>query len=834
MYRLLQIIILLLSGMLAPFEQKSDGQQIIEKLAAFSWSHPQEKVYIHTDKHFYMPGEDVWFKAYLMIGPYQVPDTISGVLYVELIDEDGFLFDNTIIRMRNGLGWGDFRLPETLAPGNLVLKAYSRYMQNYDPAFHFRKNIKILPHTPEMHSEVNRSGPVNAINSDEAQGNEILMRFFPEGGDLVTGLQSLVAFKATDINGHGKRVQGRIIDLNNGDITTFESRKFGMGTFSLKPETGQQYKAIVSAGGNEYEFMVPAALEKGYVMHINLKNDNVYIWVRNNLGIKMDGTFLIGQFRGFPFIHVRAEKNKDFLYSVINIRDMPSGIIQFTFFDADGVPQCERLIYQENEGNYVATVVETDKTDYRKREEIHFDIHCEDESGNYPLTNMSLSITNTALIRDDVNDSNIRSYFSLESDLVGSVENPGYYFNPSNQDRFELLDILMLTHGWRRFVWQDILNDRFPEMNYTAEYGFNFEGKVFENYNMTRPGKGTVRMFLYEDQFYYNESETDENGFFQFLGVNFYDTTHVVMQAWETPDQDNGRKKRKSLESGKKLAIQLDQKSPAEINPDLWPLQFERGHQEVEDYFDLNQMIMKLDSAYDERTVLLDEIVVEDRKINAEDPFSRPGKLHSNFTRRIVMDSLQVAEQSLLFFDLVRKYYPNISVRGAPPEVQVLIRGNRSLMGDGQALLLLDGLSVSSDYLYYFPVTEIAYFDVLSSAQASIYGQGSMNGAIAVYTRNEPAAYEQESRDWVVNFRRPGYRRAREFYTPDYGIPEEKHLKPDYRKVLYWNPSLTTDEMGNISFSFYTSDEAAEYRVEIEGMTYEGEPVMQEYFFKVR
>ena len=83
------------------------------------------------------------------------------------------------------------------------------------------------------------------------------------------------------------------------------------------------------------------------------------------------------------------------------------------------------------------------------------------------------------------------------------------------------------------------------------------------------------------------------------------------------------------------------------------------------------------------------------------------------------------------------------------------------------------------------------------------------------------------------NFVHPGYYRAREFYTPDYDTPDEKHVKPDFRRILYWNPSLTTDDSGNIDFSFFTSDEAAEYRVEIEGMSYSGIPLTYDYYFSV-
>jgi hypothetical protein len=197
------------------------------------------------------------------------------------------------------------------------------------------------------------------------------------------------------------------------------------------------------------------------------------------------------------------------------------------------------------------------------------------------------------------------------------------------------------------------------------------------------------------------------------------------------------------------------------------------------------------------------------------------------------MDSIPVAEQGLLFFDLVQKYYRNVTYKGSPPDIEVIIRGQRSLLGSSNALIFLDGIEVTSDFMYFFPTSEIDFIDVLSSVGASIYGSGSMGGAIVAFTRERQPVYTSEEPDWVRNFKFPGYYRGREFYTPDYGTPEEKHLKTDFRRTLYWNPSLTTDNLGNIDFSFYSSDEQAKYRVEIQGMTYDGIPINREYYFTV-
>ncbi len=808
-------------------------QEIIQRLFNYSLSLPQEKIYLHTDKSSYFPGEDLWYKAYLMIGPNHVPDSITEVLYVELISSQGRVINRHSVHMQAGLGWGDFKIPTQSSPGKYILKAYTRYMMNFDPAFFYRKPIRVISNSQGV-----VEGSDNMVMANDTSGitnaEPIKLEFFPEGGNLVAGIQNFIAFKSTIDGTKGLETRGVIKNQKEEEVLEFKTREFGMGQFTFTPEYDEQYFAHFNHGGKAYITELPEALEKGYAMHIKLSGDKLYIWVRNNMGIKMDNSFVIGQFRGFPFITINAESDHDYIYSVFSIKDIPNGIIQFTFFDAQGIPHCERLVYSENENENVNFSVETSKERYRRREKIDFNLHCEDPGGAYPLTNISVSIVNDSIFSKNRNNGDIASYFNLESDLRGYIENPGYYFNPENNDRLELLDNLMLTHGWRRFVWKEVLGEENIILQYNPELGFDFEGNVFENLKLTRPSVGKVRLFIYEGQFYYNEIETDEKGYFQFNGIDIYDTTQVVMQAWEnSEDEDKKKKKKKSQELRNKLAIKLDPKRYASLDPDLWPDFPERESIDYTDYYELNELIFRIDSSFGGKTIVLNEILIEDERIDMDDPFYRPGKLHGQPTRRIVMDSIPVSEQGLLFFQLVRKYYPNISYRGSPPDIQVVIRGQRTLLGGSNALIILDGVEVTSDFMYYFPVSEIDFIDVLSSVGASIYGSGSMGGAIVVFTRERQPVYTTEEPDWVHNFKFPGYYRGREFYAPDYSMPEEKHVKPDFRRTLYWNPSLTTDNLGNIDFSFFSSDEQAQYRVEIEGMTYDGIPITREYYFTV-
>ena len=197
------------------------------------------------------------------------------------------------------------------------------------------------------------------------------------------------------------------------------------------------------------------------------------------------------------------------------------------------------------------------------------------------------------------------------------------------------------------------------------------------------------------------------------------------------------------------------------------------------------------------------------------------------------MDSLSQGDQSLNLFQLISKKYPGISVKGAPPNLQIMIRGPISLTGSNEPLIMLDGIPVESDFMYNYPPNEIAFIDILTTSNSAIYGGYGGNGIIAFYSKTGSTVPEEEERKGIITFTHPGYYLAREFYTPDYDKKDESHARPDYRRTLYWNPSLTSDDKGDIKYSFFMSDEIGTFRVQIEGMTHSGIPVKRDYYFEV-
>ena len=146
-----------------------------------------------------------------------------------------------------------------------------------------------------------------------------------------------------------------------------------------------------------------------------------------------------------------------------------------------------------------------------------------------------------------------------------------------------------------------------------------------------------------------------------------------------------------------------------------------------------------------------------------------------------------------------------------------------------QALFVLDGTVVDASTLSTVPVSNIAFVDVLKGGQAAMFGNRGINGVVAVYTKrtgNQPAQYDVNG---IINFKHPGFYKAREFYAPQYDKKKPEHDRPDYRTTLHWAPIIETDQAGKATFSFFTNDKAGAFEILVQGMTLKGGPVSGRY-----
>jgi len=214
----------------------------------------QEKLFVHTDKSDYTTGELLWFKIYNVDGTYHKPLDLSKVVYIEVLDNNNNAVIQAKIGMKDGTGTGSLFLPVTLPSGNYLLRAYTSWMKNFSPDYYFSKKITII-------------NPLKSpALAPKAVTADYDIQFFPEGGNLVNGLTSVVGFKASDQWGRGTSLTGAILNQKNDTVVKFAPLKFGIGQFVFKPDMNDTYRAVIKINSKSITRDLPAITASGYVM----------------------------------------------------------------------------------------------------------------------------------------------------------------------------------------------------------------------------------------------------------------------------------------------------------------------------------------------------------------------------------------------------------------------------------------------------------------------------------------------------------------------------------------------------------------------------------------
>lgn len=353
--------------------------------------------------------------------------------------------------------------------------------------------------------------------------NKIQFTAFPEGGDLVTGLESTVAFKALNEFDKPADIEGTVVNEKGSYVTSFSSFHMGMGTFKFTPKANEKYTVkITKPEGIAQSFDLPQALSRGYVMNVdNSKNGEIAVTVNTTEAETMS---LVAQVRGKIYYSTEIETKVGSNLIVFPTSNFPIGVSQITLFDSKDIPRSERLAFV-NHDKQLSIAVTTDKEKYLPREKVKMTVTVKDERGIPMPANLSLSVVNDQLISfADDKSGNILSQLLLQNDIKGKIEEPAFYFNEKEPKANKALDNLLLTAGWRRFTWEKLVADNLPAVSYLGEKAIIAgtildaqTGKVMPNTKIKISGGG--------------EYETDDNGKFIFNKLDLSNPVSLVYTA---------------------------------------------------------------------------------------------------------------------------------------------------------------------------------------------------------------------------------------------------------------------------------------------------------------
>ena len=810
------------------------SQTIDQKLQAHQEAYPLEKIYISHNQPFYAAGDTLYGTLFLVNGRTHQYFSGTPIVYVDWIAEDKSVLASHIVKVEDGKANLSISLNRDYGEGRFFLRAYTQYQKNFDDAYIFQKEIKVLNEAPLQ--------PKTTIGDKTA----FRVTFFPEGGHLVDGLTSTLAFQAVNGIGEPIDVTGEILNKNKEIIAKFKSFNEGIGVINLAPQAGETYQAQVSWNGLIRTFELPNSLKEGYVLNANnRKQESLSLQFYSNTKNGLKGCTLVGHLRGQPFINqdLTADATQKLLLDKTQI---PSGILHFTLFDRKQRPVCERLVFNHNTKEQVVINIDLPKNEFKVKELVEGKIR---GMANEKATkgDMTITVYNRDVFTQGTSGINIKNYLLLQSDLKGRINNINQYFEKDDAKSRTLLDYVMLTHGWRRFNWLDVLEEKPTPIIYPTEESLSFAGKIMKNNKNATPIKGDVFLNILDiKNFTSTNLTTEEDGLFYFKGFDLPDSTEILIQG----NIHNAKKKGKQKEGlegrvgNKNVQFELLNLHEIDFNDSigLKAIPYNKAAQKI--FATEVNRIRKVDTIYHpEWTIDLETVTVKAQRIaeerkkeeNTRKLFKDRGLFYSPNSQKIYSDDLTAGGAIYLdVYEVIRNQVGGAQVITTAPGVkEVLLRGQSSITNPTYASIELNGTIVTPETAASIVPSDIALIDVKRGLSgSSVYGEAGNGGVITIITKDPANLVRNVYVPGLLNIQHPGYHKARTFYNPDYTQPGWDKTKPDFRTALYWN---STSSLGKkpTPIQFYTGDKFSEFLIFVEGITEDGIPFVGKQSFRV-
>ncbi|TCD00184.1 carboxypeptidase-like regulatory domain-containing protein [Pedobacter psychroterrae] len=886
---------------------------------------PGEKVYVHTDKHYYNLGDTLWFKAYLMNAASFTGSSRSGLLYVEMTDDSTEIVRRISIPVSKGLGWAQIPLPRKIFhEGAYTLRAYTNWMQNFGDDYIFKKRIylarpsvnkwlaqssaKIVTVEDKDQLEVairlrrlddspagRRNVEVKIYVADQYiskqelmttqdgelkfssklkdkvdganvrvvvrslhknDGSQLLqvplkinrtekidLQFMPEGGQLVAGLKSAIAFKAIAEDGKGTDIAGEIYDSAGQKVSSFTSLHNGMGSLDFVPKSGEIYTAkITKPEATEKSYSLPLINAAGTILHVANKpeSDSVQVSISASAeALNPDSVFyLTATSRGKMLVIQQVDLNKtSFSFPKSSF---PTGITRFSLLKGKR-PLNERIIFIDHK-DQLDIKITPGKLTFGNRETAELLVEVKDKSGVPVKGNFSLAVTDDSQVkRDSVGNYSIAASLLLNSDLKGTVENPGYYLN-GDDGSLPGLDNLMLTQGWTGYDWSNVFLPA-TEPKFLAEKEFKIMGQVTNI--LKKPVKGANMLISSQKPSFITTTVTDSLGVFEFKELPQIDSGSFFIQA-RTP-------KGRSMNFG---GISVSKFEPAPVPPTFRDqlIPWYVNSDTVQLNYVQNFAIKTKEEPIKQEGISLNEVkIVASKIIKGSFNKNGPGKAD------LVFDERDIKESGVMnLWELIKQKLPGIRVvkdEGVPA----------LLYNEYLAVIEIDGVGLPMQLNEPPKADElkaaISEFQIANMVGMEVmYSRKYVLNKYAIFRPGSPDAYPIEWRDdnsylvrrangpnkkdrshavigittlnktgWHINGRpdwvtlRPlPIMKPQEFYSPKYTIKNIGVKEPDLRSVIFWEPNIVTDGSGRAKVIITTADIPGTYSVSVEGSDMSG------------
>ena len=500
-FRLIVVLLLASSGV-----QAGSLDDIRQALEESSVSQVQEKVYIHTDNMCYFVGDTLWYKAYVVRADNLRPTNMSRILYVELLSPDGILVERQqIIVAPEGYTCGQFTLRDSLYSGYYELRAYTRWMLNFNVSEHmyttqetwrfmnkqmcadyYRVWDGLYSRVFPVYSKPDTPGDYDArriyqrpkTRMQKPKKEELIVTFYPEGGHLVEGLPSKVAFDVVDQLGASVSIKGELL-AGDQKVASIATSHEGRGTFIVTPGE-KRLRVRFTWRDKSYSFNLPKA-EKGGVV-VSLDDDKVTVRGNQLVQGRQYGLSILCRGALQHFSKLALEDGGQTVTVQLPLGVLPDGVNDLTVFDDEGRILADRLFFKSPTSpvGRISPIGPMSPTKtYEPYEPITVGVQLPT-----PNTTFSLSVRDAGTDEPTYNNGNLMTDLLLSSELRGFIANPAYYFEKDDDEHRRNLDLLMMVQGWRKYKWEE-LSDTARQMRYEPEQTMTVSGEVYKMLSVT-------------------------------------------------------------------------------------------------------------------------------------------------------------------------------------------------------------------------------------------------------------------------------------------------------------------------------------------------------------
>ena len=745
--------------LLGPFFLTASGQSqphIARDLEVIRAALPQDHPYMLFSKGIYETGEDMWFKAWLFDRSLLTLSNRSRTLFLRIYDPADSLVWNEKYPISGGRAEGHVFIGEKWKTGEYRVEGYTQ------SSFYADSTEAIFPQKIWVVDRIDKQKPQDTRAGQ--QRDNIRLGLYPEGGYLVQGIKNYVAFKTTDNQGMPAPLNGWLCE-NGARILDLESYHDGMGLFSFVPQEGIRYTVRLTNG---QEFPLPTSLRSGMVMHLeHTDRKNVVFSVRQSKGSMPRRITLFVQMRGVPCYQAGGVLRDSLIITLPTSEFIGQGIAEATLYDEQQRPVAERLFYVLPD-KQLAITARPSKEIYIRRERGEVRIHVTDAEGKPVQAEICMSIFDKAYMKPSYRETML-SYNLLSTQIRGNIHHPAYYFDHKNPDRLQSLDLLLLTQGWRRYIWQASRKDYHGKpFLCDSIIGRETVGSRKMKRNTTNGGEQVIQVF-------------GPSGDSQFLWTDSVGNFSVPVSVMNTlrggyvyikPLLGKEFKPHLTLSDGTVL-IDSIRKSKKSYQSYLNNVEKEKKDAEL--------------VTTQTGTVLLNEVfVTRKRRIPFRDKFM--GRLDS------------LVNINLGPWVCKHGYLENYK------------EGYSHLMGDERAPVQCAQHSRDTLNVRRKPVIGKMYRIIKYEPNT----QGIWIVKDVEDIKYEGPIYTDEELLRMNNITRvKGYYGQREFYTPD--SVEMLSSLPDARNTLLWSPSVLTDKNGDAIVPFWTSDINTQFIGVVEG-----------------